>query len=1244
TQVHFLGLAAFAIQSLLATTEAASSPGLTHQVPEHAPARPVLDTLPLYTTSQIGGRGLTHTPSLLGNLFGKRQREEDGNGGLLCKNAPCVDDSCCGPAGVCGYGPDFCGDGCTSNCDAVAMCGNYSEGGDTKCGMNLCCSWGGWCGTSDVHCIGPNKFTPCQEDFGSCEIIRPTLCGEDSMTTLGRTVGYYLASNTRDRLCNRIEPKHINAQDYTHLFFSFASIDPDTFQIRPWDEADVPLMEAFTALETETWIAVGGYSFSDPGPTQTTWSDMCSTAENRAAFIRSTAEFMDRYGFTGVDLDWEYPVSEERGGSKADTDNFAKLLREMRVAYGTRYGISLTLAPDYWYLRYFDAKAMEPYVDFFGFMAYDLHGFWDSDVEALGSLVRGQADVREIYNGKQAWGNVLLFIAGNTLPLWYAGLDPAKINFGLAWYGRGYTLQDPSCDQLECPFAGPNAPAECTNAEGVMSLTEIKQLIRQRNLTPRLNAESMMKELVWDGQWLGYDDEETHALKRRFANNLCFGGTMAWSVDFNSGAGDSDHAPVSTDGRCGPDHGGVRCEGSAFGDCCSVAGYCGSTEAHCGSGCLSGKCLQGGETTDGTCGAAHHDSFCGLWEQGSCCSSSGYCGNSEAHCGTGCQSGGCLEAPDHGGGSGPIYIAPEVYDDENPTASCFPPCTFIMPPWVLDGPTTISQPPATVSYLDTWDTTTDIGGGTIVTTAMTETTSTIITLPPVTTTEIEVWNVIWVDDEDDDDDDEIIVGLTSKDDDGPNPPPPPPPPPGRPSSVTGRRGPPKPTCKPGQHCGKPCRSNCGGGGGGGGGGCKGVCGCIGPRCPGNNDDNNNNNNCVGSGCPGGGGGNGENGEDECTTRTVTDIWVSCDPETTTSCTIPRTTQICKKYTTRCPKVSAGRREPQSSQEPPPRHGVTTSPWNKGGGGGGGTPPPITTPPPSGPTSLPPLPSSSAQPPYSGSGCQSYAHTTRCNGSGGRSACVTQDLCVPTAPCPSSFTASGTPVCTGEYSICVITTIVTRCARVGDATAAAVNMLGARPTVTPTASVVGLPSSSPTPASSTPDIQAQDDAEPTTEPGIPAVRRADDEESHARGLDLAAMPVNASELQSVSPSALLPRQNGCGGSANGGCDYIRFCAPGGCAKIENVPCLEAHIYAHTGALSGTEVSAWVIEDGDEKCRGSITCDIWDSDCSGTGYFDCGGGNQMGWNWNYIEYYSSKYESWFPLYLDRTGGDEIVFCSK
>ncbi|KAK0625165.1 hypothetical protein B0T17DRAFT_264062 [Bombardia bombarda] len=42
--------------------------------------------------------------------------------------------------------------------------------------------------------------------------------------------------------------------------------------------------------------------------------------------------------------------------------------------------------------------------------------------------------------------------------------------------------------------------------------------------------------------------------------------------------------PTSRDGQCG---GGVTCQGSAFGQCCSVSGWCGSTEEHCGIGCVA---------------------------------------------------------------------------------------------------------------------------------------------------------------------------------------------------------------------------------------------------------------------------------------------------------------------------------------------------------------------------------------------------------------------------------------------------------------------------------------------------------------------------------------------------------------------------------------------------------------------------------------------------------------------------------
>jgi hypothetical protein len=158
---------------------------------------------------------------------------------------------------------------------------------------------------------------------------------------------------------------------------------------------------------------------------------------------------------------------------------------------------------------------------------------------------------------------------------------------------------------------------------------------------PTLLQDAMMKQINWEDQWIGYDDEDTVAMKTQFANNMCFGGTMAWSVDFNSGAGDGDTPPTSLDGRCGPDFGGTVCEGSGYGDCCSASSYCGSTDAHCGSGCQGGLCLIRAPTTDGTCGIGQYGSTCEGWSDGPCCSASGYCGSGDAYCSldNGCQSG-----------------------------------------------------------------------------------------------------------------------------------------------------------------------------------------------------------------------------------------------------------------------------------------------------------------------------------------------------------------------------------------------------------------------------------------------------------------------------------------------------------------------------------------------------------------------------------------------------------------------------
>ncbi|KAI6322151.1 hypothetical protein MCOR14_003119 [Pyricularia oryzae] len=116
---------------------------------------------------------------------------------------------------------------------------------------------------------------------------------------------------------------------------------------------------------------------------------------------------------------------------------------------------------------------------------------------------------------------------------------------------------------------------------------------------------------------------------------------------------------ISQDATCGSNV-MLTCQGSAFGNCCSRNGYCGSAYDYCGTGCQTGFGSCGLNSTgtnsnsnsnsaqqvslDGTCGdgiTCQGSSF------GSCCSASGYCGSSDAYCGADCQ-------PDSGICGGPI--------------------------------------------------------------------------------------------------------------------------------------------------------------------------------------------------------------------------------------------------------------------------------------------------------------------------------------------------------------------------------------------------------------------------------------------------------------------------------------------------------------------------------------------------------------------------------------------------------------
>ncbi|KAF3169076.1 hypothetical protein TWF751_007543 [Orbilia oligospora] len=429
---------------------------------------------------------------------------------------PCHNGACCGPSGWCGYGPLSCGTGCSSNCDAKAECGQYAEPVGKTCPLNVCCSQHGFCGTTTEFCD-----ESCQSNCG--KVNRPSGGGN----VRKNVIGYYESWAATSKTCSRMQPEEVPASGMTHLNFAFAFVTPDSYDIIPMPNTDPKLFSRTTALKStypglEVWISVGGWTFNDNGTIwQPVFSDLASTQAKRRKFINSIIKFMIQYGFDGCDLDWEYPGAPDRGGHKADVENYVALMKETNDAFKAhpkKFGLSFTAPTSFWYLRWFDLEKIHPNVDFINVMSYDLHGIWDS-TNPIGAQVLGHTNMTEI--------DLALDL------FWRTKVPSSKVHLGFGFYGRSFKLKNAGCSDPGCAFEGPADAGPCTDTAGILSYKEIQSLIAASGgAKPKYDKTAEVKYLTWgSGNWISYDDKSTFEAKVSFGNKRGLNGLLIWAVD-----------------------------------------------------------------------------------------------------------------------------------------------------------------------------------------------------------------------------------------------------------------------------------------------------------------------------------------------------------------------------------------------------------------------------------------------------------------------------------------------------------------------------------------------------------------------------------------------------------------------------------------------------------------------------------------------------------------------------------------
>ncbi|KAI4600096.1 hypothetical protein KJ359_001198 [Pestalotiopsis sp. 9143b] len=287
-----------------------------------------------------------------------------------------------------------------------------------------------------------------------------------------------------------VAPEDIPYGAYSHLNFAFAFIDPSSFTVAPMSSGDTALYSRLTGLKQlnpilKTYISIGGWSMNDPDqPTATTFSDLAGSSDAQSKFFSSLLQFMSNYGFDGVDIDWEYPVAPERSGKPEDHANYVTFLKNLRDALNSQnknYGLTITIPSSYWYMKNFDIVGISKIIDWFNLMSYDLHGTWDSTDPYIGPVVNAHTNLTEITQSLDL--------------LWRNDIDPKKVVLGLGFYGRSFTLTDPSCNKPGCPFSAGGKPGPCTASAGTLSYSEIRAII-DAGATPELDKDAMIKSIT----------------------------------------------------------------------------------------------------------------------------------------------------------------------------------------------------------------------------------------------------------------------------------------------------------------------------------------------------------------------------------------------------------------------------------------------------------------------------------------------------------------------------------------------------------------------------------------------------------------------------------------------------------------------------------------------------------------------------------------------------------------------------
>ena len=356
-------------------------------------------------------------------------------------------------------------------------------------------------------------------------------------------------------------PHDIDLEKVSHVYYAFFEIDPRTGHLNSSDEwsdfqidtqtgtmqhpnSSVTIAEGPPGCVGELFrlklkygfkmiLSIGGWSNRRAFP------EIVRNADKFEVLVASSVETMFKYGFDGIDLDWEFPRDDG-----VEPLKYLKLTRDIRMRMDKleedifggrserRFQLSVAAPAFEEKLKILPVKEMDHFLDYWNMMTYDYYGDWSAATGYHCNLYDGSARLNFTAQYKHSPTKHhsepgLNGHAAISLMIDKFGVNSTKLVLGMVAYGRGFTnvkLDKGDTIFVNKPFKGVGG-----GIDGEPGMWLYKQL--PLNGTEEQFDPHYVAAFCYDPRtntFIGYDNVQSVQIKARYIRNRKLAGGFWW--------------------------------------------------------------------------------------------------------------------------------------------------------------------------------------------------------------------------------------------------------------------------------------------------------------------------------------------------------------------------------------------------------------------------------------------------------------------------------------------------------------------------------------------------------------------------------------------------------------------------------------------------------------------------------------------------------------------------------------------